>query len=171
MKGFLLLNQLFTRIAAATSWKVSTVNPSERTGSSLLNESRSAKSVIRGLHYQIKPHDQAKLIRVVDGRILDVALDLRKGSSTFGRWYSIELDSESKKSLLIPRGFAHGFSVLSDKAVIQYKCDRVFNRDAERGISLADPSLGIYWNIDVSKAVISDKDKNNPLFVNAEMNF
>lgn len=135
------------------------------------NESRSAKGVIRGLHYQIKPHDQAKLIRVVDGRILDVALDLRKGSSTFGRWYSIELDSESKKSLLIPRGFAHGFSVLSDKAVIQYKCDRVFNRDAERGISLADPSLGIYWNIDVSKAVISDKDKNNPLFVNAEMNF
>ena len=135
------------------------------------NESRSAKGVIRGLHYQLKPHDQAKLIRVVEGLILDVALDLRKSSSTFGQWYSIELDSESKKSLFIPRGFAHGFSVLSDIAVIQYKCDNLYNRNSERGISLADPALGIDWNTDISNALISEKDNNNPLFENAEMNF
>ncbi len=135
------------------------------------NESSSVKGVIRGLHYQLRPHDQAKLIRVVEGRIMDVALDLRKGSPTFGRWYSIELDSVSKRSLLIPRGFAHGFSVLSNIAVIQYKCDSLYDRDSERGISLADPSLDIDWKTDLSTAIISEKDKNNPLFSNAEMNF
>ena len=89
------------------------------------NESRSSKGVIRGLHYQLKPFDQAKLIRVIEGKILDVALDLRKASRTFGKWYGVELDSETKNQLLIPRGFAHGFSVLSDVAIIQYKCDNI----------------------------------------------
>ena len=100
------------------------------------NESKSSKGVIRGLHYQLKPFDQAKLIRVVEGKIFDVALDIRKDSLTFGKWFGIELDSETKDQVLIPRGFAHGFSVLSDIAIIQYKCDNVYNPQYERGICL-----------------------------------
>ncbi len=99
------------------------------------------KGVIRGLHYQLKPFDQAKLIRVVLGKIFDVAVDLRKDSLTYGKWYGIELDSENKTQLFIPRGFAHGFSVLSDTTVIQYKCDNTYNPQFERGISLKDPDL------------------------------
>jgi dTDP-4-dehydrorhamnose 3,5-epimerase len=135
------------------------------------NESSSVKGVIRGLHYQLRPFDQAKLIRVIDGKILDVALDIRKGSKTFGKWYSIELDSENKKQLFISRGFAHGFSVLSKTAVIQYKCDNFYKPGYERGISLIDPSLGIDWQINISKAIISEKDQNNPYFKLAENNF
>ena len=96
------------------------------------NESKSVEGVIRGMHYQIKPFPQAKLIRVVMGRILDVALDIRKDSMTFGKWFGIELDSENKDQLLIPHGFAHGFSVLSEIAIIQYKCDNVYNSQYER---------------------------------------
>lgn len=121
------------------------------------NESKSSKDVIRGLHYQIKPFDQAKLIRVIEGRIFDVALDIRKNSVTFGKWYGIELDSERKKQLFIPKGFAHGFSVLSNIAVIQYKCDNFYNPQYERGIAINDPSVGIDWKIDPSKAIISKK--------------
>lgn len=135
------------------------------------NESKSAKGVIRGLHYQIKPFDQSKLIRVVQGKILDVALDLRKDSKTFGMWYGVELDSETKKQLLIPRGFAHGFSVLSDVAVIQYKCDNFYNPESERGISLNDPALDINWKIIVPERIISEKDLNHPDFKDAEYNF
>lgn len=135
------------------------------------NESRSVKGVIRGLHYQLRPFEQAKLIRVIDGKIYDVAVDLRKTSKTFGKWYGTELDSESKKQLLIPKGFAHGFSVLSKTAVIQYKCDNFYKPAYERGIALNDPSLGIDWKTDLSKAVISEKDLKNPNFRDADNNF
>jgi dTDP-4-dehydrorhamnose 3,5-epimerase len=135
------------------------------------NESQSVKGVIRGLHYQLNPFAQAKLIRVVKGNIFDVALDLRKKSSTHGKWFGIELDSEKKNQLFIPRGFAHGYSVLSDIAVIQYKCDNVYKPEFERGILLNDRELGIDWRTDISKATISAKDKINPLFKEAENNF
>jgi dTDP-4-dehydrorhamnose 3,5-epimerase len=135
------------------------------------NESRSVRGVIRGLHYQLNPCAQAKLVRVIFGRILDVALDLRKGSDTFGKWFSAELDSESKEQLLIPCGFAHGFSVLSDTAVIQYKCDNVYSPQHERGISVNDPGLGIDWKTGSSEKTISDKDLKHPLFKDAEYNF
>jgi dTDP-4-dehydrorhamnose 3,5-epimerase len=135
------------------------------------NESRSARGVIRGLHYQIRPHDQAKLIRVVEGRIFDVALDIRKGSVTYGKWFGIELDSESKRQLFIPRGFAHGFSVLSEFAVIQYKVDNTYNRLSERGIALNDPDLNIDWRTGEATPVISEKDLNNPSLLKAENNF
>ena len=124
------------------------------------NESKSAKGVIRGLHYQLKPHDQSKLVRVVEGKIYDVALDLRKSSSTYGKWYGIELDSESKLQLLIPRGFAHGFSVLSEVAIVEYKVDNLFDRQAERGIAITDPVLDIDWKLGDVTPVISEKDHN-----------
>jgi dTDP-4-dehydrorhamnose 3,5-epimerase len=135
------------------------------------NESRSVKGVIRGLHYQLNPFAQAKLIRVVLGKIFDVAIDIRKNSSTFGKWYGIELDSENKTQLFIPKGFAHGFSVLSDIAVIQYKCDNVYCQASERGISLKDPELSIDWKLGKVKPVISDKDLKHPNLKEAENNF
>jgi dTDP-4-dehydrorhamnose 3,5-epimerase len=135
------------------------------------NESKSSRGVIRGLHYQLNPQAQAKLIRVVEGRIFDVAVDIRKGSATFGKWYGIELDSESKTQLLIPRGFAHGFSVLNEIAVIQYKCDNLYNQQLERGINLNDPELNIDWKLGNIATIISDKDLKNPDFRNAEYNF
>jgi len=135
------------------------------------NESKSSKGVIRGLHYQLLPFAQAKMIRVVEGKIFDVALDLRKSSRTFGKWFGIDLDSETKELLLIPRGFAHGFSVLSDIAIIQYKCDNIYNSEYERGIFLNDPELDINWKTDSNIQVISDKDLKQPLFANAEYNF
>ena len=135
------------------------------------NESRSVKGVIRGLHYQLRPFDQAKLIRVIEGKILDVALDIRKSSKTYGKWFGVELDSVNRKQLFIPRGFAHGFSVQSEYAVIQYKCDNLYRPIYERGISYNDPALGIDWNTDHSIAIISEKDLNNPKFKIAENNF
>jgi len=135
------------------------------------NESRSSKGVIRGLHYQLNPHAQAKLIRVAEGKIFDVALDLRRESATFGKWFGVELDSETKKQLLVPRGFAHGFSVLSNIAVIQYKCDNVYNPALERGINLNDPFLKIDWKTGDSESVVSEKDLKNPNFREAENNF
>ena len=135
------------------------------------NESKSIKGVIRGLHYQLNPFPQAKLIRVVTGKIFDVALDIRKDSLTFGKWFGIELDSENKDQLLIPHGFAHGFSVLSDIAIIQYKCDNVYNYQYERGININDPSLDIYWKLGSTIPIISDKDLNQPLLRDAEINF
>ncbi|HOP58824.1 MAG TPA: dTDP-4-dehydrorhamnose 3,5-epimerase [Bacteroidales bacterium] len=135
------------------------------------NESRSIRGVIRGLHYQLKPYDQAKLIRVVTGKIYDVSVDLRKGSNTYGKWYGIELDSERKIQLFIPKGFAHGFSVLEDNTVIQYKVDNVYNRMSERGIALNDPELDIDWKLGDTIPVISDKDRVNPVFREAENNF
>jgi dTDP-4-dehydrorhamnose 3,5-epimerase len=135
------------------------------------NESRSVKGVIRGLHFQLRPYDQSKLIRVIEGEIQDVALDLRRSSKTFGRWYGIKLNSENKKQLLIPKGFAHGFSVLSKTAVILYKCDSLYKPAFERGILISDPLLDIDWKTNVPKAIISDKDLKNPLFHDAENNF
>lgn len=135
------------------------------------NESKSSKGVIRGMHYQLKPFDQAKMIRVVEGKIFDVALDLRKRSRTFGKWFGIELDSETKDFVLIPKGFAHGFSVLSEFAIIQYKCDNAYNPQYERGIFLNDPDLDINWKTGSSIQLISEKDSNQPLFRNAEYNF
>jgi dTDP-4-dehydrorhamnose 3,5-epimerase len=135
------------------------------------NESKSVKGTIRGLHYQLNPFPQAKLIRVVEGKILDVALDIRKDSQTFGKWFGIELDSENKDQLLIPHGFAHGFSVLSDIAIIQYKCDNLYNSRYERGINLNDPSLDIYWKLGSTIPVISEKDLAQPLMKDAEFNF
>ena len=135
------------------------------------NESRSSKGVIRGLHYQLRPHDQAKLIRVIEGKIFDVALDLRKDSPTYGKWFGIELDSESKTQLFIPRGFAHGFSVLSNEAIILYKTDNLYNRASERGIALDDPDLNINWHLENVKPVVSEKDTKNPPLKGAENNF
>src|SRR5450759_496512 len=135
------------------------------------NESKSSKGVIRGLHYQLNPFPQAKLIRVVAGKIFDVALDIRKDSLTFGKWFSIELDSETKDQLLIPHGFAHGFSVLSEIAIIQYKCDNVYNSKYERGINLNDPALDIYWKLGSTVPVISEKDLAQPLLKDAEFDF
>jgi dTDP-4-dehydrorhamnose 3,5-epimerase len=135
------------------------------------NESKSVRGVIRGLHYQLKPFDQAKLIRVVLGMIFDVAVDLRKDSPTYGKWYGIELDSENKTQLFIPRGFAHGFSVLSETTVIQYKCDNIYNPQFERGISLKDPDLNIDWKTGELIQVISEKDLKHPPLKEAENNF
>lgn len=135
------------------------------------NESKSTFGVIRGLHYQLEPYAQAKLVRVLQGCVLDVAVDLRKDSPTFGKWFGQELSCENKLQLLIPRGFAHGFSVLSETAIFIYKCDSLYNKEAERGIHFNDPFLGIDWKIEENKRVISDKDTVQPIFHNAEKNF
>jgi len=135
------------------------------------NESKSSKGVIRGMHYQLKPYPQAKLIRVVSGKIYDVALDIRRDSLTFGKWFGIELDSDNKDQLFIPHGFAHGFSVLSDIAIIQYKCDSLYNPKYERGINAMDSSLDIYWKLGSIVPVISEKDLVQPLLKDAEFNF
>jgi len=135
------------------------------------NESSSQKGVIRGLHYQLNPMAQAKLIRVIRGSILDVVVDLRKASPTYGQWTSVELNSMEKRQLFIPEGFAHGFSVLSIDAIILYKCDNLYSPVHERGILYNDPDLGIDWKIDPGSKIISDKDRHNPLFKDAEMNF
>ena len=135
------------------------------------NESKSSRGVIRGLHYQLPPDDQAKLIRVIEGRIFDVALDIRKDSLTYGKWLGVELDSETKEQVLIPKGFAHGFSVLSDIAIIQYKCDNFYNPKSERGISISDPILDINWKLGSTTPIISEKDLRHPYLADAENNF
>jgi len=135
------------------------------------NESRSARGVIRGLHYQLLPHDQAKLIRVIEVKIYDVAVDLRRESPKYGKWYGLELDSESKTQLFIPRGFAHGFSVISEIAIILYKTDNIYNPSSERGIALDDPDLNIDWKTGNAKPVISEKDMKNPQLRKADNNF
>lgn len=128
------------------------------------NQSRSVHGVIRGLHFQREPHAQAKLIRVTEGTIFDVAVDIRKGSPTFGLWYGLELSAENQLQLLIPDGFAHGFSVLSGHATVFYKCDAYYHPESESGIRYDDPDLRIDWKIDPVSAVISEKDRRLPLF-------
>ena len=128
------------------------------------NESRSRYGVVRGLHFQLPPHAQSKLVRVIAGRVLDVAVDIRRGSPTFGRHVAVELTGENHRQLFIPRGFAHGFAVLSDTAIFQYKCDNFYCPEADGGISIVDPSLGIDWRLDLSEAILSEKDKNHPMF-------
>jgi len=135
------------------------------------NQSSSQHGVIRGLHYQLNPHAQAKLIRVLVGRILDVAVDIRKDSPTFGKSFSIELSADNKKQLFIPAGFAHGFSVLSDRAEVLYKCDSFYDRASEGGILYNDPSLNIEWEIPAGQEIVSEKDKALPLFADCRNNF
>lgn len=132
------------------------------------NESKSSFGVLRGLHYQLNPFAQTKLVRVISGTVLDVVVDIRKNSLTFGKHFSIELSSENKKQLFVPKGFAHGFVVLSKSAVFSYKVDNFYNRDFDRGISFNDPFLGIDWILPYEKLVLSKKDINHPLFNEAE---
>lgn len=126
------------------------------------NESKSSYGVVRGLHYQLPPYAQAKLVRVVRGRIWDVAVDLRRGSATFGKYVAVELTEDNKRQFFIPRGFAHGFSVLSEEAVVQYKCDSYYVPQAEGGISFDDPELAIDWKIPREDMVLAPKDLNRP---------
>ncbi len=135
------------------------------------NESKSHRGVVRGLHYQLAPYAQTKLIRVVRGTVYDVAVDLRIGSPTFGQWYGLEVSASKKNQLYIPKGFAHGFSVLSDYAIFSYKCDALYNPAADRGIRFDDPALNIDWKLPMEEAVISGKDLVHPFLADAEINF
>ncbi|MDR0333137.1 MAG: dTDP-4-dehydrorhamnose 3,5-epimerase [Dysgonamonadaceae bacterium] len=127
------------------------------------NESTSRYGVLRGLHFQKPPFAQAKLVRVVSGRVLDVAVDIRENSPTFGQYVSVELSDENKRQVFIPRGFAHGFVVLSNEAVFQYKCDNYYMPQAEGSLLWDDPVLNIDWQIDTGKVILSEKDKTSPL--------
>lgn len=135
------------------------------------NESCSTYGVMRGLHFQRPPFTQAKLVRCVKGAVLDVAVDLRKGSPTYGRHVAVELSEDNHLQFFVPRGFAHGFAVLSDIAVFQYKCDNYYAPQADGGISITDPTLGIDWRIDPSEAILSDKDSKHPLLADFESPF
>lgn len=135
------------------------------------NQAKSNYGVIRGLHYQLEPYSQTKFIRVLSGSILDVVADIRKGSPTFGRVFSIHLSAENKLQLFIPAGFAHGYSVLSDSAEVFYKCDKFYHKDSEGGIAYNDPELNIDWQIPSGKEIISEKDMNHPSLSSAKNNF
>lgn len=135
------------------------------------NEAYSTYGVVRGLHYQLGPYAQAKLVRVIKGKVLDVAVDLRKGSSTFGQWEAVELSDENKRQFFVPRGFAHGYAVISDEAIFAYKCDNAYSPENERGLNLNDANLNIDWGIPLNKQIVSAKDKILPDITNAEMNF
>lgn len=124
------------------------------------NISTSVKGTVRGLHYQKEPHAQAKLVMAIQGEILDVAVDIRKKSKTFGHYFSSVLNSSNRKMLLVPPGFAHGFSVLSDKATVYYKCSSYYHKDSERGILWNDPAIGVDWKVE--SPVLSEKDKQHP---------
>ena len=126
------------------------------------NESKSKYGVLRGLHYQLPPYTQAKLVRVVKGRVLDVAVDIRKGSPTFGKHVAVELSEENKLQFFLPKGFAHGFAVLSEEAIFQYKCDEYYAPDHEGAIRYDDPELGIDWKLPVEDIILSEKDKKHP---------
>lgn len=127
------------------------------------NESCSTRGVMRGLHFQRPPYAQAKLVRCVKGKVLDVAVDIRKGSPTYGQHVAVELSEENHRQFFIPRGFAHGFAVLSDTAVFQYKCDNYYHPEADGGISIQDDTLGIDWQIDPTEVLLSEKDTKHPL--------
>ena len=131
------------------------------------NESRSVYGVVRGLHFQKPPFCQAKLVRAVKGAVLDVAVDIRRGSPTFGRHVSVRLDERNHRQLFVPRGFAHGFSVLSEEAVLKYKCDNYYAPESEGAIAWDDPQLGIDWGIPEGKAILSEKDRKRPLLKDA----
>ncbi len=132
------------------------------------NESKSRFGVLRGLHYQVPPYTQAKLIRVISGEILDIAVDIRAGSPTFGRHVAVELSGENKRQIFVPRGFAHGFAVLSWEAVVAYKCDNRYMPSHERGIAFDDPALGIDWRIRPDRWILSPKDACLPCFSEIE---
>ena len=134
-------------------------NPEDRTLFVQDNESKSSYGVVRGLHFQKPPYAQAKLIRVIKGKVLDVAVDIRKGSPTYGKHVAVELSGENHEQLYIPRGFAHGFSVLSEEASLQYKCDNLYAPQAEGAIIWNDPDLAIDWKLDAEDVLLSEKDK------------
>ena len=127
------------------------------------NESKSSYGVMRGLHFQRPPYTQSKLVRCVKGSVLDVAVDIRKGSPTYGQHVAVELTEDNHLTMFIPKGFAHGFAVLSETAVFQYKCDEFYHPESEGGISILDDSLGIDWRIPTTQAILSDKDTKHPL--------
>ncbi len=135
------------------------------------NQSRSTRGVIRGLHYQLEPHAQTKLVRVLEGEIYDVVVDIRKNSPTFGQWFGLTLSMENQKQLLVPKGFAHGFSVLTEYATILYKCDNFYHPESEAGIIYNDKDLNIDWKINPEKALVSGKDLELPTFSNLNSNF
>ncbi len=133
------------------------------------NESFSSKGVLRGLHYQTGEFSQAKLVRVILGKVLDVAVDIRKNSQTYGQHISIELTEDNKKQIFVPKGFAHGFIVLSDTAILSYKCDNFYNKESEGGIIFSDPTLNIDWRLPKNQFIISEKDINLPKLENARI--
>ncbi len=133
------------------------------------NESKSTRGVLRGLHYQLPPFAQSKLVRVISGSVLDVAVDIRKASSTFGKYVAVELTSENKRQLFIPHGFAHGFLVKSPEAIFAYKVDNVYSPQCERGIRFNDSTIAIDWGMAESELLLSDKDKNAKLLSEAEV--
>ena len=135
------------------------------------NESKSSYGVMRGLHFQAPPFAQSKLVRCVRGRVLDVAVDIRRGSPTYGQHVAVELSEDNHRQFFIPRGFAHGFAVLSETAVFQYKCDNFYHPEADGGISILDSSLGIDWRIPTEHAILSDKDTKHPLLKDFESPF
>ncbi len=135
------------------------------------NESMSSYGVMRGLHFQKMPYTQSKLVRCVKGSVLDVAVDIRKGSPTFGQHVAVELTEDNHRQFFIPRGFAHGFAVLSETAIFQYKCDEFYHPEADGGICIKDESLGIDWKIPVEKAILSEKDMKHPCLKDAESFF
>lgn len=128
------------------------------------NQSKSSYGTVRGIHFQKAPYAQAKLVRVLQGTVLDVAVDLRSGSTTFGQYIAVELSAENKRQLLIPRGFGHGFSVLSETAEFAYKCDNTYDKKSEGSVKFDDVDLGIDWRINMAKALLSKKDTNAPSF-------
>ncbi|MDD3118290.1 MAG: dTDP-4-dehydrorhamnose 3,5-epimerase [Victivallales bacterium] len=133
------------------------------------NESKSRFGVIRGLHYQAAPYAQAKLVRVIAGAVLDVAVDIRRGSPTFGRYVAVELSGDNKRQMFVPRGFAHGFAVLSETVIFVYKCDNKYMPSHERGIAFDDPALGIDWQVRADSFILSPKDTCNPSLAEAEL--
>ncbi len=135
------------------------------------NQAQSSYGVIRGLHYQLNPHSQTKLIRVLSGAIIDVAVDIRKGSPTYGKVFELELSAVNKKQLLIPQGFAHGYSVISPTAEVFYKCDEFYHKETEGGIMYNDAALNINWQIPAAKAIVSEKDLKHPSLDNCINNF
>jgi dTDP-4-dehydrorhamnose 3,5-epimerase len=135
------------------------------------NQARSTYGVLRGLHFQLEPYAQTKLIRTLQGRILDVAVDIRKGSPTYGKVFTIELTEENKLQLLVPKGFAHGYAVLSETAEVMYKCDNFYHKASEGGIIYNDPALNIDWGIDLKDAIVSDKDQVLPTLADCTHNF
>lgn len=135
------------------------------------NMSKSTYGVVRGLHFQRSPYSQSKLVSVTIGRVWDVAVDLRKGSPTYGQWHGVELTDENHLQFLIPRGFAHGFSVLSETAIFTYKCDNLYHPEADGGIMFNDPDLAIDWKIPAEKMLLSDKDTKHPLLREAKVEF
>lgn len=128
------------------------------------NESCSHYGVVRGLHFQLPPFAQSKLVRVVEGRVLDVAVDIRSGSHTYGKHVAVELSADNKRQFFLPKGFAHGFAVLSETAVFQYKCDEYYHPEAEGAIAWDDPTLAIDWKISPQDVLLSEKDRHHPLF-------